>query len=91
MSQIGWLVVGTVVVVLLIGVLSKGLGWIRVDFLKGRVSAKGKSEGATITNVVSKRGNVVASDESGTKADVSHVEADGDIRAEVKAPSSPKR
>jgi hypothetical protein len=61
--------------------------WLRVRLLGAEVSSG--EAGATVKNVKSRKGAVVARDESGTKASVENAEAEKDVRAEVTG--SPKK
>jgi len=81
---------GTIVLVVVVLAIGARIGVIRFDLLRGKFTATTRGSGATIENAVSKQGAVVASDATGTKAEIRQVVAKGDIRAEVSDQASPK-
>lgn len=86
------LAIGGVVALALVFVLvNRRVGWIKFDALKGIFSASTRGEGANITRAKSRKGAIIATDETGSGANIKDVEAEEDIRADVKGGgSSPK-
>jgi hypothetical protein len=86
-----WLEIGACVVALAAIVLfGRRLGRFGAKFLGIGIEAEAKEHGVVIRKAKSHKGSIKAIDETGTRAELDDVEAQGDIHAVTKKDTDPK-